>query len=122
MAWDPNEENSWAWFTKQASEHGGVEQYINDIENNGIEIGRQEMHKEDSRRLPLVVSVSMVLGALLLAGGKKLFDNYKQKLTYQKELKQKSDLAKEELINGGKAAENSFEESAESQISEEEEE
>ncbi len=32
MAWNPNEKGSWAWFTKEASEHGGVEPYINDIE------------------------------------------------------------------------------------------
>lgn len=70
----------------------------------------------------LVAPILLIGGAAIGVTSKIAYDKNKQKLQAQKELQQKSDLAKEELINGVKAAENSLEESAESQISEEEEE
>lgn len=35
MAWNANEKGNPAWLTKQASEHGGVDNFINDIYNKG---------------------------------------------------------------------------------------
>lgn len=122
MAWNPNEKNSWAWLTKQASEHGGVEKYIDDILKYGIEIGQNKTSKEYLMKFLLVVPILLIGGAAIGVASKIAYDKNKQKLQAQKELQQKSDLAKEELINGVKAAENSLEESAESQIREEEEE
>ena len=34
MAWNPNEPGNYAWLTKQASEHGGVNPYLSDIVDN----------------------------------------------------------------------------------------
>lgn len=98
MAWDPNEKGSWAWFTKEASNHGGVESYINDIEENA----RAETREEYLQWLPWIITGAIGIGAL----GKTAYDKVKKKITAQKELKQKSDVAKEVLVNGVKAIEN----------------
>ena len=96
MAWNPNDEYSYAWFTKVASEHGGVEPYINDIEENaraeGFEEGREEAHKEDMRLFVIAVGIGIL--------GKTLYDKFKLGKAARKELKQKSDVAKENLVNG----------------------
>lgn len=39
MAWDPNVKGNPAWLTKQASEHGGVDNFIDDIHNEGYQEG-----------------------------------------------------------------------------------
>ena len=39
MAWNPDEKGNPAWLTKQASEHGGVDNYIDDIRNEGYQEG-----------------------------------------------------------------------------------
>lgn len=35
MAWDANEKGNYAYLTKTASEHGGVDNFIDDIHNEG---------------------------------------------------------------------------------------
>lgn len=60
MAWNPNEKGSWAWLTKEASEHGGVEPYVNDIEENA----RAEAHDADMKLLPFIVAGAIGVGAL----------------------------------------------------------
>lgn len=102
MAWNPNEEGSWAWFTKEASQHGGVVSYINDIEENA----RVEAHDTDMKLLPLIVLSSIGIGAL----GKTAYDNIKQKIADRKALKQKSNTAKEILICGANSSKNFAEE------------
>lgn len=102
MAWDPNEKGSWAWFTKEASEHGGVEPYINDIEENA----RAEAHDADMKLLPLIVTGAIGIGAL----GKTAYDKIKQKIADRKALKQKSEEAKEALVCGANSSEDSDEE------------
>lgn len=42
MAWDPNEEGNPAWLTKQASVHGGVNNFIDDIHNEGYQEGHED--------------------------------------------------------------------------------
>lgn len=39
MAWDANEKGNPAWLTKQASEHGGVDNFIDDIHDDGYQKG-----------------------------------------------------------------------------------
>ena len=41
MAWDPNVKGNPAWLTKQASEHGGVDNFIDDIRNEGYQEGNE---------------------------------------------------------------------------------
>ena len=102
MAWNPNEKCSWAWFTKEASEHGGVEPYINDIEENA----RAEAHDADMKLLPFIVAGAIGVGAL----GTTAYDKIKQKIADRKALKQKSDAAKEALICGANNSKDSDEE------------
>ncbi len=92
MAWDPNEKGSWAWLTKEASEHGGVKSYINDIEENA----RAEAHDADMKIMTLIIAGAIGIGAL----GKTAYDKIKQKIADRKALKQKSDAAKDALICG----------------------
>lgn len=92
MAWDPNEKGSWAWITKEASEHGGVESFINDIEKNA----RAEAHDADMKLLLLIGSLCIGLGILV----KTEYDKVKQIIADRRELKKKSDAAKETLIIG----------------------
>lgn len=42
MAWNPDKKGNPAWLTKQASEHGGVDNYINDIRNEGYQEGHDQ--------------------------------------------------------------------------------
>ena len=37
MAWDANEKGNYAYLTKTASEHGGVDNFIDDIHNGGYQ-------------------------------------------------------------------------------------
>ena len=41
MAWNPNEEGNYAWLTKTASEHGGVDGFIDDIHEEGYQEGKE---------------------------------------------------------------------------------
>lgn len=41
MAWNVNEKGNPAWLTKQASEHGGVDNFIDDIHNEGYQQGHE---------------------------------------------------------------------------------
>ncbi len=70
MAWDPNEKGSWAWFTKEASEQGGVESYINNIYSNGYLDGDENGHRRgvaDGVGILLVGSLA-TYGVYKLAG------------------------------------------------------
>lgn len=102
MAWDPNEKGNYAWLAKEARNHGGVENYINDIEENA----KAEAHEEDMKLLVSIIVFTLGLGTAIGAGAVKCYDKFKQKIAANKELKQKSDVAKEALTNGVKAIEN----------------
>ena len=41
MAWDANEKGNYAYLTKTASEHGGVDNFIDDIHNEGYQEGHE---------------------------------------------------------------------------------
>ena len=42
MAWDANLKGNPAWLTKTASEHGGVDNFIDDIHNEGYQDGHEQ--------------------------------------------------------------------------------
>lgn len=42
MAWDANVKGNPAWLTKTASEHGGVDNFIDDIHNEGYQEGHEQ--------------------------------------------------------------------------------
>lgn len=42
MAWDANVKGNPAWLTKTASEHGGVDNFINNIHNEGYQEGHEQ--------------------------------------------------------------------------------
>ena len=42
MAWDANIKGNPAWLTKTASEHGGVDNFIDDIHNKGYQEGHEQ--------------------------------------------------------------------------------
>lgn len=41
MAWDANEKGNYAYLTKTASEHGGVDNFIDDIHDEGYQEGHE---------------------------------------------------------------------------------
>ena len=89
MAWDTYEENSFAWLTRIASEHGGVEQFINDIVNEA----KCETQIEDWKKFLMFSPVIFALGFF----GNTAYDKLKQKCHDYNELKRKSKFAKEVL-------------------------
>lgn len=105
MAWDPNKEDNYAWLSTQASKHGGVNSYINDIKASAKAEGIHQGHKDVLQWLPLIMSAPVVIWWLVKTG----YDRYdkikKNNTTIRKELKQKSDIA-EEVINGMNAIKN----------------
>ena len=91
MAWDPNDENSYAGLTKKASEYGGVESFINSIEENA----KLEAHIEDLKKFSISIPIALILVFL----GKSAYDKLKQKYQDYNELKRKSNFAKETIKN-----------------------
>ncbi|MBR5682409.1 MAG: hypothetical protein IKW96_03880 [Ruminococcus sp.] len=41
MAWNPKKPGNYAWLTQIVKEHGGVEQFIDDIHNEGYQKGQE---------------------------------------------------------------------------------
>ncbi len=64
MAWNPEQVNSYAWVTKTASEHGGVESYLNDIKREAFEQGRQKGIKETVTTIIATVGSIFILKLL----------------------------------------------------------
>lgn len=90
MAWDSNEKGNYAWFTKQASEHGGVNSFIDDIYNEGY----QEGHESGIVKGIGVATIGMVAGIVAWQGITYLVKKVKTK---KKAVQQKSESAKAEL-------------------------
>lgn len=108
MKWDPNEMFSWAWFTKTAKEHGGVEEYINDIEENSYAEGYDDGASSVVALIPVVAAASAGVGA----GVKWLYDKYKTRKKEKEMLKLRAEEAKRALIEGY----NEIEENTESEL------
>ena len=57
MAWDPNEKGNPAWLTKQASKHGGVDNFIDDIHNEGYQEGHDKGVIEGAELATILIGV-----------------------------------------------------------------
>lgn len=99
MAWNPNEEGSYAWLTKEASSNGGVKEFLDIIESNGREQGEELGFKKAVVIFVPIVGIIGTVGIALGATGVVAYNKIKQKIEYRKALKKKSDMAKENLIN-----------------------
>ncbi|WP_295094489.1 hypothetical protein [Ruminococcus sp.] len=86
MAWDANEKGNYANLTKTASEHGGVDQFIDDIHNEGYQEGH-ERGMIDGAGIATVV-ITAVIGAY--EGIKYLVQKHKAK---KQAVKERSDSA-----------------------------
>lgn len=75
MAWDPNKKGNYANLTKTASEHGGVDNFINDIHNEGYHEGWERGLFEGAG--VATVAITIVIGAC--KGIKYLVQRYKTK-------------------------------------------
>ncbi len=90
MAWDPNEKGTYANLTKTAFEHGGPDQYIDDIYNGGYQDGHDKGVLDG-----VVVTVLTTIGTAAVGWvTKHLVDKHNAK---KQELKEKS-VAAEEAI------------------------
>jgi len=56
MAWDPNKKGNPAWLVTQASKHGGVDQFIDDIRKAGYQKGHEQGFAEGAGAATLVLS------------------------------------------------------------------
>ena len=86
MAWNPDEKGTYANLTKTAYEHGGPDQYIDDIYNDGYQDGHDKGVLEG-----VVVTVLTTIG--VAAAGwftKYLLDKHNAK---KHEIKEKSEAA-----------------------------
>lgn len=90
MAWDPNDKKSYAGHSKEVSEHGGVEQYNNDIYEEGC---------RDTRRTDAIVGG--MLGIISVAGliGQHIYFKHKLKVQQKNEIRRKADRAQDSLLN-----------------------
>ena len=90
MAWNPNEPGNYAWLTKQASEHGGVNPYLSDIVDNA----RYETHQEDLKMFTCIAPMLVGVGIL----GKTAYDKIRQTIINRKEEKrQKAEEAEKQI-------------------------
>ena len=81
MAWNANEKGNPAWLTKTASEHGGVDQFIDDIKNEGFQDG----HEKGMVYGSAVTLAVVVLGIGAYEGIKHLIQKHKAKKQMIKE-------------------------------------
>lgn len=86
MAWNPNEPGNYAWLTKQASEHGGANQYIASIEENAA----AKQHEKDMKQLLCVyVPTLLALGATTCAAAKAGYEKIKKRIIEHREEKER---------------------------------
>ena len=99
MAWDPNEPGNPAWMSKQASEHGGVENYLKNIEDNA----KAEQKEKDMEIIKWVIGGALFVGAGCYAAGNKIYRcciNIKnRKKLEREERQQKAEESKEALVS-----------------------
>lgn len=90
MAWDPDEKGTYANLTKIAYEHGGPNQYIDDIYNDGYQDGHDKGVLEG-----VVVTVLTTMGVAAAGWVAKYFvDKHNAK---KQEIKEKSEAAEEAI-------------------------
>ena len=90
MAWDANEKGNYANLTKTASEHGGVDNFITDIHNEGYQEGHERGLLEGAGGATVVIAA--VIGAY--KGVKYLVQKHKAK---KQEVKERSESAQNAL-------------------------
>ena len=59
MVWDANEKGNYAYLTKTASEHGGVDNFIDDIHNEGYQEGHEHGMIEGAGVATIVITVAI---------------------------------------------------------------
>ncbi len=59
MAWDANEKGNYAYLTKTANEHGGVDNFIDDIHNEGYQEGREHGMIEGAGATTVVIAAAI---------------------------------------------------------------
>ena len=59
MAWDANEKGNYAYLTKTASEHGGVDNFIDDIHNEGYQEGHEHGMIEGAGAATVVIAAAI---------------------------------------------------------------
>lgn len=94
MAWNANEKWNYAWFSKQASENGGVKNYIEVIEKNSFEKGKNSVLVKIAVIAPVAITAAFGAGACI----KTAYDKHKIKKEKKKELQKQADIAKARLI------------------------
>ncbi|MDE7229593.1 MAG: hypothetical protein K2N56_03855 [Oscillospiraceae bacterium] len=101
--WNPDEEGNYAWLTQEAKNHGGVTQYIEDIESNAYGKGYEDGEKSGTTKtmkcaIPAMIAstfLGMIVDRLVI-----LFcDKQKQKKQRRLEQQRKADDAKLAIIN-----------------------
>lgn len=95
MAWNPNEEGNPAWLTKQASEHGGVENYINNIYEEGYQEGHQDGESKGFLEGIITMAIADGIGGIATFGKRK-WDEHKSK---KQQVHEKAEKTKIEIQN-----------------------
>lgn len=91
MAWDPNEPGNPAWMSKQASEYGGVENYLKNIEDNA----KAEQREQDM----ILLRFALVgVGALCMGVGWVANKLANKKSKKKEERKEKAEEAEKAII------------------------
>lgn len=90
MAWNPNEKGNYAWLTKQASEHGGANQFIASIEENAA----TQQRDKDMKLLCAVVTLT----ATVATAGTSAYYKIKQKLDERRKVKEREAEEAKEII------------------------
>lgn len=91
MAWDPEKKGSYAWMSQEASRHGGVEEYINDIHKEGYQEGY------DKGVVDGVIIFTVV--TTILGGVKFAVDKINKRRKKKYEIIEQSKKAKSEIRN-----------------------
>ena len=89
MAWNANEPGNPAWLTKTASEHGGVDQFIDDIRSEGYQDGHDQGVVDGASGVAILIGGLLAIGA----GVKHLIDRHKAKKQAIKEQAEASEAA-----------------------------
>ncbi len=95
MAWDANEKGNHAWLAKTASEHGGVNNFIDDIRSEGY----QEGHEHGMVKGAGVATVVITFAIGAYKGIKYLIQKHKSKKQVIKERSESSEAAIKQICD-----------------------
>lgn len=97
MAWNANEPGNPAWLTKTASEHGGVDQFIDDIRSEGYQEGHDQGVVDGASGATFLIG----LGIAGYMGVKHLIEKHKAKKQAIREQAEASEAALRKLYEEG---------------------